>query len=847
MKKFFYGFVALIAVFFIIVYTMLFTNFGNGIIANIAQDKIKQNTGLDLNITHFSLRFSSLDIKANLPNVANFSIEGDLSLLKLAFDLDYKIALDLKHAKNLALNSDQNSNFIGKIKGKASDFIIDGKGYLLGSEAFLDARVYDYNLIALNLDAKNIKIEELLHFLSYPVYAKGFLNAQAKISAQDLKPDGNIIIKLDTKYINYEAIKKDFSLDLPLDSNPKAEILADIKNDKIHVVSKIYNDYFILQAKKTLYDINKNTLDTDFTLHIPSLAKLERLTKTRLNGSMLISGEASLTNHALSALNAQLTGLGGEIKANLEDKKLFVVVNKARLEKLLALGGYGDLINGELNAKLINADLDFSNFDFEAKIDNVKLNTNEFKNIAKIKLLDTMLSLDAKANAKNNDIFYNAVLTSNVLNIKKFSGNYNLKNGELIADFNAFIDDLSQLNFINGQNIEGKADINAKVHVLDKKIQNLALNAKLADSVIKAISKGKKLDLNIDNLDLSKLFVIAGMPNYASGIINAKGNLDDLDLNHLSGNMDLEAKGVFNAAVLSKILSKKFPNNTNYDLNTRFNFNKNIIEFDTVLNSSLADLKSFKGTFDGSKMLLNSDFILNVKDFSKLGFLLDRKLKGKAEFDGKLLFDKSFDFTINSANLFEGRLQSTFKDNLLTLNANSIDLSNLAQSLDFIDIYQGKANLKANYNLLNEKGEVFLDMKDGRLKPNLITNTLKILISRDITNDVYSTVKAKALINKENIQLDLNMKADRSYVLIQSGALDSKSGALNLPFDIKFDKANFKGSIKGTTEHPKISLNAQSVLNSIKNVIGVRPNNDSKDPDKKTDKAINELLNDFLR
>lgn len=70
-------------------------------------------------------------------------------------------------------------------------------------------------------------------------------------------------------------------------------------------------------------------------------------------------------------------------------------------------------------------------------------------------------------------------------------------------------------------------------------------------------------------------------------------------------------------------------------------------------------------------------------------------------------------------------------------------------------------------------------MKEGKLKPNLITNALKILTLKDITDDVYRTANAKALIKKENIKLDLNMQADRSYILVQSGALNSKSGALN--------------------------------------------------------------------
>ncbi|EAL0091406.1 hypothetical protein BHT74_00025 [Campylobacter jejuni] len=840
MKKIFYGVIAFVVVLLIAIYTILFTSFGNNIVANIAQKKIKESAGLDVNITHFNLRFSSLELQANIANMADFNLKGALSPFKLGFDLDYLISLKQNYAKNLGLNLNQNLSFGGKIQGKASDFTLDGRGYLLGSNVLLNARMYNYSPIALNLDAKNLKIEEILHLLSYPSYAKGFLNAQAKISAQNLKPDGNIIIKLDTSYINYEAIKKDFSLDLPLNSNPKAEILANVKEDKIYAVSKIYNDYLNLQTQKTLYDMSKNILSTDFNLNIPSLAKLEKLTKTRLNGSLGVIGETSVVNNALSSLNAQVIGLGGEVKASLKNNKIFADINEASLEKLLALAGYGALVSGNLNAKLLNADLDFSNFDLEAKINNAKINTNELKKIAKIELPNTIFSLDAKANAKNSNISYNALLASNLLNIKKLQGTYNLKNSELNTNLNAFIDDLSQFSAIAGQKLQGKADLNAKAHIIGTQIQNLNANANLADGVIKADSNGKKLDLNIDKLDLSKLFVIAGMPNYASGVVNAKVNLD---FNNLNGKANLEAKGILNAATLSKILNKNFPNNTSYDLNTKINFKNNIAQFDSVLNSSLADLTKLQGSFDISKMLLNSDFNLKINDFSKLGFLLDRKLKGKAEFNGKVGFDKSLNFVVNSPNLFEGKLQSTFKDNLLLADLNGVDLSSLAQGLDFMDIYQGKADMKANYNLLSEEGEVNLDMKEGKLKPNLITNALKILTLKDITDDVYRTANAKALIKKENIKLDLNMQADRSYILVQSGALNSKSGALNLPFDIKLDRANFKGSITGTTENPKVNLNAGSVLNSIKNVVGGGVSDGAKNTGNKVDKAVNKLLN----
>lgn len=843
MKKILYGIVAFIVVLLIAFYTLLFTSFGNNIVANFIQDKIKQSTGLDANITQFNLRFSSLDIEANLANMAELKLEGNLSLFRLGFDLDYIISLDKNYAKNLGLNLEQNLAFSGKISGKSSDFIVDGRGYLFGSNVLLDARIYDYSPIALNLSANDLQISELLALFGRGSLAKGTIDIASKISAKDLKPDGNAIIKLDNTYINYAEIKKEFNIDLPENSNLKAEILANIKDDTVYAVSRIYNAYLTLQTQKTLYNLTQNALNTDFDLSVPNLAKLEKLTKTKLNGSLGVKGDASVVNNILSSLNANVIGLDGEVTARLKNNQLNVNASNASLEKILALVGYGSIVSGNLNANLVSEGLDFANFNADVKINNAKLNSAEVKKIAKLELPDTSFSLDAKAKAKNSNISYNALLASNLLNIKKLNGTYDLKSAELSTDLNAFIDDLSQFNAITGQKLQGKAELSAKAHIIGSQVQNLNADANIAGGLIKADSNGKKLDLDISKLDLSKVFTIVGMPNYASGIVNAKVRLDDMNFNNLNGKISADAKGILNAAVLSQIMDKKFPENTNYDLNVKADLKNNIADFEGVLNSSLANLSNLKGKFDISKMILNSDYVLDIADFSKLGFLLDRKLKGKASFNGNIGFDKTLNFTASSKNLFEGKLDGTLKNNILNAKLEGVDLSTLANGLDFIDIYQGKANLEAKYNLVSEQGEVNVDMKEGKLKPNAITAALKLITLKDITTDVFHTANAKALINKENIKLDLNMQADRSYVLISSGMLNSKSGSLKLPFDIKIDRANFKGNITGTTQNPQVKLEASSVVNSIKNIIGDKAQDGVQKAGEKVDEGINKLLN----
>lgn len=845
MKKILYALLALFLALFVAIYGLAFSSFGNRLVANFAQTKAKELSGLDLNISHFSLSPSYLELEANLNQIAQLKIEGNLSLLSLGFELDYALSLNKNLAKTLNLNLKENLDLNGDIIGSIKDFNAKGRGEVFGSKLNFDTRIYHFSPIALNLDAKNLKIEELLSFLNQAPYASGELNALAQITAKDLKPDGNAIIQLDMNSVNYKQIAKDFGLNLPSNSNLKSEILASIKENQIYATSQTQNGYLSLTSQKTLYNLANNTLNTDFKLQIPDLAKLESLTKTKLQGSLNLNGNLSFVNNTLNNFDAKLDGLGGEFNANLKNNHLTVLLNAVRLEKILALAGYGALANGSLNANLNSKGLDFKNFDLKASIDNGKIEPKELKKLTNLEFPQTNFKLNATANAQNGKIDYNALLASTLLNIKKLNGSYDLNNAELTLNTEAFIEDLSKFNNMAGQKLQGELTLNAKTQIKGSNIQNLDANVNLAGGTIKANSNGQNLNLDINKLDLAKLFIIVGQPNYANGTLNAKGVLTSFDLKKLNGNVNLNAKGVLNHTTLSKLLEVKFPNDANYDLNAKANINNSLVNFDTNLNSNLANVPSLKGSFDLNNMALNSTFKLNLSDFSKLGFLVDRKLSGKADFDGHFNFDKKgIDALITSANLFEAKLNAALKNNQFQATLNQLNLSSLAKGIDIIDLYQGRANANVNYNLLNQKGDIKLDINEGHLKENAITKALQILTLKDVTKEVFNTAHANAHINKEHIDFNLNMQAPNSHIIIEKGNLNSKSGALNIPFDAKIDRANFKGFITGTSQNPKIKLDAGSVIKSLGKVLGHEVTKPAQKATKGLDKLFNKLLKD---
>ena len=263
MKKVLIAVAAVFLVLLVAVYVVLFTSFGNKIVAGIVEDKAKE-AGLELNVSKFVLRFSSLDIEVDVANMLNAKVEGNLSLFRLGFDIAYLLSVDKEYVKTLNLNLAQNVSFGGKVAGKASDFRADGKGFLFGSNIAFGAHIVDYSPLELKLEANGIKIEELLDLVSMPRYALGVLNLNADISVKDLKPDGTASINLYTKAINYALLKKDMNLTLPAKSEPMVSVLAKVSNDKVLATSEVSNDFIAFNTQNTEYDLTKGVLNTDF-------------------------------------------------------------------------------------------------------------------------------------------------------------------------------------------------------------------------------------------------------------------------------------------------------------------------------------------------------------------------------------------------------------------------------------------------------------------------------------------------------------------------------------------------------------------------------------------------------
>ncbi len=774
MKKFLIALAALIVLLLVAVYVVLFTTPGNNLVAGIAQDKAKA-AGLDLNISKFKLRFSSLDIEAQVANMLNAKVEGNLSLFSLGFDIAYALSVDKDYIKSLNLNLARNLDFGGKVSGVASDFSADGQGHLFGSDIVLDARIKDYSPLALKLSANGIRIEELLDLISTPRYATGALNINANISAKDLKPDGSASINLFTEKINYALLKKDMNLTLPAKSEVLANITAQVSENKVAAKTDISNDFISINAANTEYDIASGALKSDFAVKIPALSKLKNLAGTDLKGALNLSGDVSAVGTVLNELNAKLTGSG----------------------------------------------------------------------ISALNLPSTALTMNAKATGEGADkINFNATLDSTLLKVSQLEGYYKLSNGELSVKTAANVSDLGKFSKLAGTTLNGSVQAEASAHLIGSVIQKLAANADIAGGKISVSSDGKVLDASINKVDIAKLLVLAAQPAYASGAINAKAHLSSLDFSNLNGTYEASGSGVLGQKTLSQLLEKKFPANSKYSFDLKGDLKNSVANFSANAKSDFVNLSSLKGSFDIKQTKMNSNFVIDVSDFSKLNWLAERKLSGKAAFKGTAGLDKTLNATVTSDDLFQGKLNAKLANNVLNATLDGVDFSTLMKSVDLPDYYDVKASVQANYNLATSSGQVDANLNNGKLKNVGVIKTLATLTKSDFSKDSFTDGNLAAKLSANAVNLDLNLKSPRVVIAVAKGLVNTQNSALNIPFSVGVDKATFKGTVGGTTSEPKVTLDKGSIAKAA--VDKALSNEKVKEQTKKLEEKGKEQLNKLL-
>lgn len=628
MKKLFLWLTLLIVFIAVLAYSIVFSKFGNELIASYIENKVNNpQQNIKFKVTNFRLRVDSLDFNAVINENSNISVNGALSIWDRWVDLKYDIKItDLSILNNL-INQNLKSELFtnGVFKGDNQSAIIQGFSNIANSETKYNLVLKDFKIKDIFLELKNAKIDEFLNFMNKPHYLNGDLTINANIRNIDNNNlDGKLIANISKGQLENDVINKEFNQTFSSKINIDGDIEALFLGKNAEIKTQLLTSIGNLFLEKTLVDLEKDRVVSDYKFEAKNLQKLESVLGRKLIGDFNTTGNILYDNLILSVDgNSDIFESSTVFRFKLEDniaKDISFKVENTKIEKLLDFLNEPIYATGDLNVQgeIQNSNLEELSGTIISKISDAKL-VNEVVNAVFKQELKTPVNFDMALNNQfiPNKIVSQMVLNSSLANLSAENAIYYLVEGVLKSDYLLKISSLDNLKDFTKTKLRGKLDIKGE---LEKKDMFLFATGK--SSVL-----GGKLDFTLKNDDLTASLNDVSVKElsymmYKPEFFNSRGDFS-LNYNTITKQGNLVGK-FFNGSFLPNDLSLLINHLAKFDLTKEIyetvdlnsDINDNLLTSNFLMKSENTQIESKEAITDFDKNFIDAKLNTQIKNRS---------------------------------------------------------------------------------------------------------------------------------------------------------------------------------------------------------------------------------------
>ncbi len=550
MRKLFLTLTSIFIIILIAIYGILFTKYGNKIISSYIEQKVSdEQKEVKLKVNDFTFTFNSINFDATINDNSYINISGDLSLFKKSVDLKYDIKInDLSLLKNLIFQDFKGRFFTnGIFKGDINEAIIQGFSNLANSQTKYYINLVNFVIKNINLEIQNAKIDELLAFVNQPIYTKGILNVNANINKVDIDNfDGMFKLNIFKGQINNEVLNKEFNQKIQSLINFESDMEVSFLGDKIELKSKVISSIADIFIEKTIIDLKKNSLLSDYKIEMKNLNKFEGIFGKKFNGEFLTTGNI-LYEDLIVLIDGTSNIFESTTSYNFKIEDSFVKdinfkIENAKIEKLMQMLNQPIYATGNLDVKgeMKTTNLEKLDGFIISKISKAKIINEVVNAVFKQEIKDTInFDLDINTSLFPNQAVSKAVISTNIGNLNLEKAVFDFKENIFNSDYLLNIPSLLELKDFTKTKLRGKMDL--KGQLLNK--ENLLLLSGKSDilgGVLDFELKNDDLNAKLNNVSIKELSYMMFNPE----IFDSKGNFN-LEYNSIT------KKGVIKANLLN--------------------------------------------------------------------------------------------------------------------------------------------------------------------------------------------------------------------------------------------------------------------------------------------------------
>lgn len=631
------------------VYLLLFTHSGNTFLKPYIEDKLTKELGQKVQLLSFTLKSNFIDTEMLVNDDARLVLNGEFGLFAKNFNIDYEI--DAKQLETPFMKINNQMDLKGKVAGNLHKFKVDGSGKAFRSNVQFSTLIKEKMAQDIMIQAKGLKIEDILAFANQPIYSRGMLDVNV-----DVKSIGPNIYKGTAKtLIHYgtlelQVIKDTLNILLPQAVTYKGAINANIDGDVLKAASEITSNVAKITTSATEFNTKNKSFYSDYVASIPNLGFFGNLIDLPLQGNIKFDGNVKKDAKEL-AFNANSNFLGGKLVGVLLNDTLKLDAMQMSIAQLLWTFKQPKYAKG-----LASLHVDVDGINGENKIGTVKMYTKEAKALGKniSKLLDKQINedidfvVDTSSDIKGNKVESIASLKTSMFDLKLDDLSTDLKSTKTNGKYALHVEDLQKLKTLSGMDMQGKFDT---IGTLEYGKDGLLIDGKSDsfDAKTAYTFANNKLSFNSEELSTTVLSEVLMYPKVFESFAQVQA---DYDIEKKEGAF------VFNA-LNGKLLQSELTNIV--QLISKFDLTQEIykdsvlkgiisgddLDFSMELNGMESFVKIPKGYVNLKNKNIESDFTVKVEHRDFAGSIQGSLDKPKVELDSSEYLKQKIDKAID--------------------------------------------------------------------------------------------------------------------------------------------------------------------------------------------------------
>lgn len=489
---------ALLLTLFAAVYVLLFTGFGNDLVAPLIASRLERKLELNVNLENFKLRIDRFALALTLAEKNRIEIEGSYALFSQSIDAEYRIRFDdlerLKALTRQVLKGHLHAD--GIVKGTLKALRIEGKSNLAQSDTTYDLRLKELKPERIIAKIKTADLEKVLYLCGQPDLISGKLDLDLQLDSLDPADlQGQANMQLSRGVVNIASIKKHYGILLPKTSfSARADArLAgkDIRYDAnfVSTLAKIGSSGTI--APHTL------GMDLAYNLAVQKLELFTPVTGIQMGGPLALAGTVNgdkkhLRIKGQSDLAASETRFDAEFQ-DFKPRTIQADIKHLKIKSLLSMLVKPSYADGTLDARVTIDDARAASLkgSITTTLSNGKVDVATMAGEFDLKVPEILFDVETTSILKENLIDTAAAVTSSLASLNVKRARFNVKEALLASDYRVDIPDLDKLYLLTERHLDGAIRITGEI----KKGKDLDVKAH-ADTL------GGAFDAKLHNDDL---------------------------------------------------------------------------------------------------------------------------------------------------------------------------------------------------------------------------------------------------------------------------------------------------------------------------------------------------------